>query len=176
MKYFIAVVPPKELAARITAIQALWGQSALPPHITVKAPNSLPDSEWWLPEVEALCKRVSPIPIVLNGLGQFSSTVLYWRVISPSLVTLHHALLSILNPPPAERSVYFEGPDYVPHLTLLHAGQNLDGIVLDNARAQAASLGNQPTEFVASQLRIFKATGAHQVYQAYRDFSLMGPV
>ncbi len=175
MKYFIAVVPPKELAMKIVAVQALLGQSILPPHITVKAPNSLPDSEWWLPEVAALCKRISPIHIVLDGLGQFASTVLYWRVVSPDLVKLHNALLSILNPPLAERSAYFEGPAYVPHLTLLHAGQNQDSLVLDNAKAQAAALGNQPTEFIASQVRIFKAAESHQPYQPYVDIPLAGP-
>lgn len=86
-----------------------WSSCALPPHIKVKAPNSLSESKWWLPQVAALYRRFSPLPVVLDGMGQFSSTVLYWRVTSPSLAALHHALLKLINPPPAERSLYLEG-------------------------------------------------------------------
>ena len=174
MKYFIAVVPPNKLAAQIAAMQATWGQNALPPHITVKAPNSLPDSEWWLPEIKALCERSMPIPVSLDGIGQFASTVLYWRVTSPGLIALHQALLTILNPPPAERTAYFEGPAYVPHLTLLHGGQGLDAAAFESARTQVAILDSQPTKFMATQLIVFKAIEPHQSYQIYQDFTLAG--
>jgi 2'-5' RNA ligase len=174
MKYFLAVVPPAALANQIELFRAEWGQSGLPAHITAKAPNSLSATEEWLPKVRDFCQRTTPLPILLDGIGQFASAVVYWRVVAPALVAFHQSLLAIINPPLAEQSAFFEGPAYVPHLTLAHANDGLDAASLAMIQQRAAKQWAHPLDFVAQTLRVFRTSGPNQSYEVYLDLSLAG--
>lgn len=174
MKYFLAVVPPTQLATQIDLFRAEWGQPSLPAHITVKAPNSLSDAHQWLPKVKVFCQDVAPISVRLDGIGQFSSTVVYWRVISQGLEALHQSLLTIINPPPAERAAYFEGPAFVPHLTLAHLSDGMHPDLLLAVYKRATEQWLDPVNFVAQTLRVFCSNGTNQPYEVYMDLPLAG--
>jgi 2'-5' RNA ligase len=174
MKYFLAVVPPTQLANQIDLFRSEWSQVTLPAHITVKAPNSLAGTEQWLSEVKTFCEVTAPITVILDGVGQFASTVVYLRVISPALVALHHSLLEIINPPLAERAAYFEGPAYEPHLTLAHINEGLDAALLDIVRQRATEKWAHAIEFVAKGLQVFRTSGSNQAYELYQDLPLAG--
>lgn len=174
MKYFLAVMPPITLANQIELFRAEWGASDLPPHITAKAPNSLSAAEQWLPEVKAFCLSSAPLSIRLDGIGQFASAVVYWRVVAPDLVACHQSLLAIINPPLAERAAYYEGPSYVPHLTLAHANDGLDAATLAVIHQRAVEQWAHPVDFVAHTLRIFRSSGPNQPYEAFLDLPLTG--
>lgn len=174
MKYFLAVVPPTELATQIDVFRAEWGQSSLPAHITVKAPNSLSRLEQWLPEVTALCHRSSPIPVHLEGIRRFPSGTIYWQVKSPGLIALHHSVLTIIAPPIDERAAYFEGSAYVPHLTLAHLDSGSDTAFLNKVGEHAANHWRSPVDFVAETLRVFRSSGLDGAYEYYTDLPLTG--
>ena len=174
MKYFLAVVPPTELATQIDLFRAEWGQAALPAHITVKAPNSLSAAQQWLPQVQAFCQNAAPVTVRLEGIGQFSSTVVYWRVVSAGLVALHQSLLAIIKPPLAESTAFFEGSAYVPHLTLAHLNDGLDAGTLAIIHKRAVEQWAHPIEFTAQSMRVFRTNEAHNKYELYVDVPLTG--
>lgn len=174
MKYFLAVMPPNQLAIQLDSFRAAWGPPALPAHITVKAPNSLSARERWLPEVQAFCQRSTPLAIRLDGIGQFSCAVVYWRVVSSDVVALHQALLAIINPPLTERAAYFEGPAYVPHLTLAHINDLSDASTFATVYQRATKQWAHPIDFVAHTLRIFRTSGPNKPYEVYLDLPLAG--
>lgn len=174
MKYFLAVVPPTELATQIDLFRAEWGPLALPAHITVKAPNSLSAVQYWLPQVQAFCESAAPVPIRLDGIGQFSASVVFWRVLSEELVALHQSLLSIINPPLAERAAFFEGSAYVPHLTLAHLSDRIDAVTFSTVHQRASEHWRQPVDFVAQIVRVYRSSGANQAYEPYLDLPLAG--
>ncbi|SFQ82179.1 2'-5' RNA ligase family protein [Hymenobacter arizonensis] len=174
MKYFLAVVPPIELAMQIELFRAQWGQPTLPAHITVKAPNSLSDENLWLPAVQSFCQDATPIAVQLDGIGHFSSTVVYWRVESAGLVALHQSLLAIINPPEPERIAYFEGSAYVPHLTLAHLSNGTTTTTLSTVYEQATQHWLHPVDFIAQTLRVFRSSGPNQTYEMYMDLPLSG--
>ena len=174
MKYFLAIVPPTELATRIDLFRAEWSKPSLPAHITVKAPNSLSEAHQWLPKVQALCQSVAPIAVRLEGVGQFSSTVVYWQVISEGVEALHQSLLTIINPPQAERVAYFEGPAFVPHLTLAHLSDSMHPAMLSTVYERATEHWLYPVNFTAQTLRIFRSNGTNQPYEVYMDLPLVG--
>jgi 2'-5' RNA ligase len=174
MKYFLAVVPPIALATQIELFRAEWGQVGLPAHITAKAPNSLSATEEWLPKVKDFCQNSNPLSIRLDGIGQFAPAVVYWRVVAPALVAFHQSLLAIINPPLAEQAAFFEGPAYVPHLTLAHINNGLDAATLAIIHQRAVEQWTHPIGFVAQTLRVFRASGPNQSYEVYLDLPLAG--
>jgi 2'-5' RNA ligase len=174
MRYFLALVPPTELATQIDTFRAEWSPPALPAHITVKAPNSLSDAQHWIPQVQAFCKSTAPVSVRLDGIGQFSSSVVYWRVVSGGVVALHQSLLAIINPPLAERTAFFEGPAYIPHLTLAHLSNGIDAATLSTVYQRASEHWLQPVEFVAQIIRVYRSSGINQAYEPYLDLPLAG--
>ncbi|MBD2770541.1 2'-5' RNA ligase family protein [Hymenobacter sp. BT664] len=174
MKYFLALVPPTELAKQIDLFRAEWGPIGLPAHITVKAPNSLSTARLWLPQVQAFCQGAAPVPVCLDGIGQFSSSVVYWRVVSAGVLALHQSLLAIINPPLAERTVFFEGPAYVPHLTLAHLSERMNAATLTSVHQCASERWRQPVDFVAQIVRVYRSSGTNQAYEPYLDVPLAG--
>ncbi len=175
MKFFIGIAPPDEVGQQIAAFRASWGPFGTEPHITVKAPNGLDAPQEWLPRVTTLCTSTAPFGILLQGVGQFGTSVLYLRVFSEEIAALHSALICIVNSPRAEQTAFFEADAYQPHLTLLHAStHDLPARSLSELASTAAEIWEQPTAFVARALRIYRSVGDGQGYAPYLDVPLLG--
>lgn len=174
MKYFLAITPPPPLSQRIVDFHRPWGQAKNPPHITLKAPNSLTSSATWLTQVTALCRQTKPFEVTLAGVEQFGRRVLYVRAYAPELLTLHHNLLTITQPPLAEQVRYFEGPNFLPHLTLAHAESGLSEATIAHLAQLAAAEWTKPARFMAQTLDIYCSHQKHGGYRLQTALPLAG--
>jgi 2'-5' RNA ligase len=174
VKYFLAITPPPPLSQRIVDFHSPWGQAKNPPHITLKAPNSLASPAIWLTRVTALCGQTNPFEVTLAGVEQFGRTVLYLRAYAPELVTLHHQLLAITQSTPAEQVCYFEGPAFLPHLTLAHAESGLSEDTIAHLAQLATAEWTKPVRFMAQTLDIYCSHQEHGGYQLQTTLPLAG--
>lgn len=170
-KYFLGLSLPLALRGKVLDFRAECILPGEEPHITVKAPCGLGVSEGWLEPVRKLCQVFPPIHVRIKGLGNFGSSVLYLKVESPGLVSLHNQLVSALGISLVDQAACFEGPQYVPHLTLLQR----QGAELPMGRlAELATKRFEPSSFTANSLTVYKKAGLQPLYEAYHVMSLGG--
>lgn len=126
--YFIALVPPEDLAGEVTAIKKYFSErfnsmAALrsPPHITLHMPFKWPDKklEKLRNSLQSFCTTKASFPVQLKNFNAFPPRVIYIEVIkSEALVHLQAELkdcfkkkLNIFN---ADR----KDKPYAPHMTV----------------------------------------------------------
>lgn len=129
--FFIAIIPPREICDRITRIKLDFKERfnsrhalKLVPHITLKAPFSVPDSEearvhGWFDQVPV---DLAPFPQLLKNFNSFSSrrnpVIFIEPELSPELKILQEAVLhdfmrAFPGIPPSENEFRFH-----PHVTV----------------------------------------------------------
>jgi 2'-5' RNA ligase len=164
MRYFLGIQPPDVLMESVARFRQLYGVQEMEPHITVKAPCGLNGQADWLPSVRQLCQGVAAFPIEISGVGAFGSSVLFLRVVSPALLTLHHSLLQELHISSSDQNECYEGMRYTPHLTLTHQ-QALGYCSIDTAASVASSHFHDVMSFQANALTVYckLSEGTYQV-------------
>jgi 2'-5' RNA ligase len=174
MQYGLVVVPPAELAARICEFQKSQLRVAplAAPHITVKAQGGLGGDEAWLNDVRAVVARFPAFRTGIAGVGMFGGEFLHLRA-EPheALLRLHAALLKAVNPAPALIERYFEGPAYVPHLTL--AGPGLSSHEMDVVKAAAEQRFAKQETFDVNFVRVLRQAKDGELYLDYLDLPLV---
>jgi 2'-5' RNA ligase len=112
--------------------------------------------------------------VTLADVGQFGASILFIRVDSTGLVALHHALLNIVNSPPDEQATYFEGPSFLPHLTVAHTESGITESELAAMIPLAKTKWTQPISFMANALVMYRALAADSPYKEYQTIPLTG--
>ena len=110
--FFVGVLPPPELSARILAWQRALGHVITTPHITLKAPGGLNAQQALA--CREVCRRTPPFDLWLGGVQTFRGRVIYLAASGKGLSALHAALVAAVGTPAGE----FELDNYHPHLTL----------------------------------------------------------
>ena len=176
--FFLALLPPPELQAKLTAIKQEFAtrfasQHALksPPHITV-----FPPFRWPLAGIDRLeclaelARQHAPLGIPLSGFGAFAPRVIYARPLKvPALLALHRELQIFL----AER---FDLVDpmakkrpFSPHVTLAFRDLSEANFRAAWPEFEARSL---QAEFVATELTLLQHNGRH--WEIAREWPLAG--
>lgn len=127
----VVIFAPDDVAQAIQERQAFFDPgfgSRLYPHVTVRAMRGVKDAEGFTQAVATVCALTPPFTLSLRGLGRFESpdnNVIYLAVVkNPALQRFHEALRVALNPFGTPFYPQYEGPGYVPHMTLLHGLQD----------------------------------------------------
>ena len=110
--FFVGVLPPPELSARILAWQRALGHVITTPHVTLKAPGELNAQQALA--CREVCRRTPPFDLWLGGVQTFRGRVIYLAASGKGLSALHAALVAAVGTPAGE----FELDNYHPHLTL----------------------------------------------------------
>jgi 2'-5' RNA ligase len=119
MRYFIGIVPPKDIQKKIVNFQKhFFSKEVIEPHITIKAQGGLIEDMFWLDKVKSYLKEQSSFYVELKDFGKFDGHVLYIHVSSNDIVRIHNDLIKIINPSRELLEKYFEEKNYIPHLTL----------------------------------------------------------
>jgi 2'-5' RNA ligase len=174
MKYFLALTPPELLIQQLSDFHRLWGNAKNPPHITLKAPNSLAEPANWLPRVTELCQYTKPFEVTLDGVGQFGKAVLYMKAYAPELLVMHRHLLDISQPSIDEQVSYFEGEAFLPHLTLAHVESGLTEADIAHMALAAMRAWAQPIHFTARALGIYCSWQEGSGYHLQTEIPLAG--
>ncbi|MCB2380330.1 2'-5' RNA ligase family protein [Hymenobacter sp. BT635] len=132
----------------------MLGWRGLEPHITLKAPCGLGREVEWLSAVQQICQATSAFPIEVSRPAAFGDNVLYLRVTSPDLITLHTRLLNELGISRLDQEMCFEGPRYLPHLTLLQR-EPQGHFPMEEQLAMAGSYFLQDVSFQAKELLVY---------------------
>ncbi|BCB03535.1 2'-5' RNA ligase family protein [Bacillus sp. KH172YL63] len=177
--YFIGIVPPPEYLERIEQFQGKWiAKPGVEPHITLKAQGGLTPDEKWMEAVQRVCEGFTPFPASLEEPKYFGDTILYLSVNSNNLHRLHQKIVQAISPTEEEIQQYFEGNDFVPHLTLgkEHYGRNItDGLSHQQLKEMenAAPLDLAPyPEFEVNFIRVYVLNLDKQKYEKYIDIPL----
>lgn len=174
MKYFLAITPPELLIQQLSDFHKPWGNAKNPPHITLKAPNSLAEPAYWLTRVTELCQYTKPFEVKLAGVGQFGKAVLYMKAHAPELLVMHRHLLAITQPSVAEQASYFEGEAFLPHLTLAHIESGLTEADITRMALAATTAWAQPISFIARALGIYCSWQEGSGYHLQTEIPLAG--
>lgn len=73
-----------------------------------------------------ICADFPRFTAAVRGPAFFGNRVVYRGIASEALEQLHRRLVAALAPRPESVQRYFEGDDYVPHLTLAQNGPGHD--------------------------------------------------
>ena len=172
MKYFIGIVPPEAIYNKLLNIQQQHGDNRLEPHITLRPPVTPINDQQWLDIVMSNANMAVPFEVKLPGTGTFGSRVMFVRVESPGLESLHEMLIPKLKTQePGDGKKDHER--FHPHLTL---GRAWRGFTPEDFRSmkQLADeyLVEKEIAFMVSQLRTYYKPDPHKGYQAYKDVPL----
>ena len=115
---FLAVVPPASISREITGLRRGLGlDTAVLPHVTVKAQPNLGSPALWRPAVRDALKGVAPFSITLGDVDWFGDGIVFLKV-SDEVVPLHRVVLAAVETAVQGDRFEYEGDAYVPHLTL----------------------------------------------------------
>lgn len=130
-RYFIAVIPPEDISAEITAIKheiaSVYNTEKVlkvMPHITLKAPfviNAKRDTEvvQWFINIET---NVTPFETILNGFGAFDNpknpVIFVKPEASVAMYTLQKDVLNSFKAHFADIPVHFHEVAFHPHITI----------------------------------------------------------
>lgn len=152
---FLAVVPPPETAERIQDLRGEVGvDTAVLPHITIKAEPGLGDVDVWRPVVRDAVSRRPSFDISLTVVGWFGLGIVYLAV-SPEIVDLHWMVLSAVESVVDGERFEYDGDAYVPHLTL---GAEFAGAT----RSQLDALANRAQEFNGASFTVDSVVEFHR--------------
>lgn len=176
--FFLALLPPPEIQARITAIKHEFSDRfnsrhafKSPPHITVFPPFKWPKSQ--VNQFDCLADFAATqtqIHVTLSGFGVFSPRVIFVRPLqSPVLIEAYDQLqvfladrLELVDPMAKKRA-------FSPHVTV--ANRDLS---TENFRAAWAEFEGRAfdAEFMATHLTLLQHTGHH--WEIAREWELRG--
>ena len=126
--YFIALLPPVEVAEEVTEIKQFFARNynsraALksPPHVTLQPPFA-----WEVDRLETLRESLAeftqwqaPIPLILSGFGAFPPRVIYVNVFkTPELMQVQAALETFLHQRFASIANQPSRHAFSPHMTV----------------------------------------------------------
>lgn len=179
VEYFIGIVPPKDYLCRIEKFQNKWmRQLGVEPHITLKAQGGLTSDEKWVAKVCNVCERVKPFQVSLDEPKYFGDNILYLSVISNGLIHLHQEVLQEIAPPKHLIKQYFEGDEYVPHLTLgteyvsNDLKNGLSTIDLNEMEKLSNEILSPFPSFEVDFIRVYKLNIQKKIYEKHFDISL----
>jgi 2'-5' RNA ligase len=166
LQYFFALTPPLEIQEKIA--EAFPGPG-VEPHITVKAQGGLrvDTKNLWLPRITHLARRTEAIEIELGPMRTFGESVLYISVRSVGLKKFHDELVRVVGVTAAEAATYYEGKEWVPHLTLRQGV----GLQVDDFEDEARMLTSVP-RFSCRSLILFSGDG--DIYHRESELFLRG--
>jgi len=151
----------------------------LPPHITVKRPFRPQGNQAAVEQaIAAVAARWQPFPISLDGVGVWTmpgNHTIYVKVAeSQALRALHNDILGALASlaaPAAPQDALFEGPNFVPHATILY---QLDDLALGLAQSDMEDF-HPRLDFVATEISLVGTIGRN-VWTTVRAFPLGGTI
>jgi 2'-5' RNA ligase len=116
---FLAVVPPTAIITEIQQLQTAAGlDTAVLPHITVKAQPGLQEPTRWTAAVRRAVAAVRPFPIQLGPIDWFGREILFLKVRAEEVDHLHSTILEALARVGLTERFEYDGDAFVPHLTL----------------------------------------------------------
>lgn len=169
--FFLGVLPPPVLSARILAWQRALGHVITAPHVTLKAPGHLSAEQ--LLACREVCRRTPPFNLQLGSVQTFGGRVIYLSSEGSGLAALHAALVAAVGHPAGE----FELDSYHPHLTLALSYRPIQPPwpeVLASARSEFADLGRAPLTFQVRQATLFRKDTPGQPYRDAERWALDG--
>lgn len=177
--YFIGIVPPEGYLKRIQHFQNKWNEhTGVEPHITLKAQGGLTADREWVEKVKEVCSKSTPFQLTLEGPAYFGDIVLYLQVRSHELIELHHQLVRAVSPSNEMIKQYFEGEDFVPHLTLAketYSGGISKGVsrsdLKEMEKKAKEELTSYPT-FDVTFIRIYELNADERKYEPLLDVPL----
>ncbi|WP_309572363.1 2'-5' RNA ligase family protein [Deinococcus sp.] len=165
LSYLLALLPPRELAARVQAFHVAHDlrDAAAVPHVTVKARSGLDTDLGWVEAAREAVAAHPPVPVSIGGPRVFANgSALYLHVESPHAVRLHVALLDALKP--AQRFGY-EGPQMTPHLSVALARRGVDlPALLPSAARDFSDLDTSALTFTAHEVTLMRKLGPGGFY------------
>lgn len=115
---FIAVVPPEPITSDILGLRRTVGlDTAVLPHVTVKAQPNLGSPALWRPAVRDALAAIAPFDVTLGDVDWFGDGIVFLNV-SDEVVRLHRVVLDAIEAVGQGDRFEYEGDTYVPHLTL----------------------------------------------------------
>jgi 2'-5' RNA ligase len=169
--YFIAITPPAEHCARIQqALTEVGIVSPFTPHVTVKSQPGLADPATWLDAVEAVVAEAPSFEMALGGPKWFGSDIVYLSVDQTHVVHVHHRILGALATAGISEFFEYDGPGYIPHLTLAatfagHTPEQLASIASNSA-------GWRSDPFQVEKVSVFRRADWDEPYAAWRNLPL----
>jgi 2'-5' RNA ligase len=135
MQYFLGIVPPEEIYNPVIKLQRQFGDNRTEPHITVKGPGGIPEDNKWIDQVKKILYNRNQLRIEIAGAEFFGNDVLYLKVNSNDLISLHIDLIDFFKPGELLLKNFYEGKFYQPHLTVAQAStgySNKDLLIMKN--------------------------------------------
>ncbi|MEM9568451.1 MAG: 2'-5' RNA ligase family protein [Cyanobacteria bacterium P01_E01_bin.34] len=176
--FFLALLPPPDMQASITAIKQEFGDRfnsyhALksPPHITVFPPFKWPESQ--KSQFECLADFAAAqekIPVTLSGFGAFPPRVIYVRPLkSPTLMEAYERLQKFLAARLELVDLMAKRRAFSPHVTVAHRD-----LSKENFRAAWVEIEERSfdAEFTAIQLTLLQHNGHH--WEIAREWEFRG--
>ena len=167
--FFVGVLPPPELSARILAWQRALDHLITAPHVTLKAPGKLNAQQTLA--CREVCRRTPPFDLRLGGVQTFGGRVIYLAASGEGLSALHAALVAAVGIPAGE----FELDNYHPHLTLALSYRPVQHPwpdVLASARIEFADLERAAVTGQVLDAALFRKDVPGQPYQEAEYWAL----
>ncbi|MBU9723209.1 MULTISPECIES: 2'-5' RNA ligase family protein [Bacillaceae] len=174
-KYFIGIVPPKEVLIRIEQFQRRWvSELKVEPHITLKAQGGLTPDKFWISKVKEVCGNFKSFQVSLGEPSFFGDNILYLSINDSRLLhDLHHKIVQTIAPSGNLIKQYFEMEAYVPHLTIGKAMQGgLTPTSLKMMEEKAKKDLTPYPSFVVDFLRVYKLDVDKDGYEKLLDIPL----
>ncbi|MCY0901399.1 MAG: 2'-5' RNA ligase family protein [Firmicutes bacterium] len=169
MTYFIGVVPPPEVAARIDVLRARFpGRlvERIEPHITLVAPLEVLNLDLWVSALERVAASTHPFCLQLGSPDYFDRRVLFLSVQtgSPELSELRARLYNVTQTGGQDTSSVPELRDaeraYHPHLTLAMPSFGTPAALFPAIHNEAAALAADTSAFVVASVRLYRKRGS----------------
>ena len=175
VEYFIAVVPPKKYAEKITEFQKRWSSNTLldfvEPHVTVKSQAGLNEDESWIDSIKTICNTFPMFNLSIKGVKAFENSVVYLGVESRKINDLHRKIVEAIHPDPEISKRYYELDLYEPHLTLGSKEYGMSEIELSEMKKLANKYFPDLQPFIVKSLRVYKLL--ENKYQKIQELELM---
>ena len=172
MKYFIGIVPPKEIYDTLLHIQTQFGDNRVEPHITLRPPVKPQQTEEWLSTIDTVAATIKPFTIALPGTGYFGKRVLYVSVAANDLIELYKELIPALWTF-EDKKDRADLNHFHPHLTL---GRNWCGFTADDFKQMQhladSYLTANSISFNVTHIRIYQKPENGGRWQCYKDVPL----
>jgi 2'-5' RNA ligase len=171
MKYFVGIVPSKNIYDTILNIQTQFGDNRVEPHITLCPPATPLNEPAWLEAIKSVTTQFEPFTIELPATGFFGNRVLFIDVKSEEVYALQTQLASSIKSfePPSPKS----NNKYHPHLTL---GRLWCGFTKhDFAEMKKLSdkfLTTQTPTFTADSIRVYHKPQHNKRWEPFEDLQL----
>ena len=159
MRYFLGIIPEKNIMESIIAFQKMNPNNKLPqyvlPHITLFTPFVVPNGPELDGKVLKFFRETVPFLISLNGTSTFGNHTVYLNVQSRPLKLFHDKILELLKSWKYSNQISGLNREFVPHLTL---GQKIHGLnekeILE-IKEKANGFYFSKTEFLCKDVILF---------------------